>query len=121
MMAAAISSRVQPLTGRSCSAVLLVAMEMTASCVSGGKSPGPAGAGGVLKSIQTMIEEALTPQTDGMAGTVQFGGGLLVGRVVRLCGTQDDAAAQDEGLGRGAGADEGLEPGAKFVNQFDGR
>src|SRR4051794_10876341 len=108
MMAAAISSRAQPLTGRSCSEVLLVAMEMTAIWVSGGKSPGSAGARGVLKPSQAALDEALAPPRDGVAVAVQFGGDDLVGGVVVLGGAQDDATARDKGLGRGAGADEGL-------------
>src|SRR3954466_1018127 len=112
-MVAAISSRVQPLTGRSWLGVVLLARETTASCSSGGKAPGPAGAGGILESLQACYNEAFTPLADGMAVTVQFGGDVLVGGVVRCGGPQDDAAAEDQGLGSGAGADEGFESAAQ--------
>ena len=56
-----------------------------------------------------------------MAVAAQFGGDLLVGGLVVVGGAQDDAAAEDQSLGRGAGADEGLELVAEFVGQFDGR
>jgi hypothetical protein len=56
-----------------------------------------------------------------MAVTVQFGGDLVVGRVVRLGGAQDDAAAENERLGGGPGADEGLELAATSGIQFDDR
>src|SRR5258705_13043705 len=82
MMVAAISSRVQPLTGRSCSEVLLQAIVTTAVWVSGGKAPGPAGAGGVLEPSQTMLEEALAPLPDGVAVAPQFSGDPEVGRVI---------------------------------------
>jgi hypothetical protein len=44
-----------------------------------------------------------------VAITVEFGSDLLVGGAVGLSGAQDDAAAEDQRLGRGAGADEGLQ------------
>jgi hypothetical protein len=37
-----------------------------------------------LQAGQTVVEEAVTPQTDGMAVTVQRLGDLAVGRLVRL-------------------------------------
>src|SRR5215204_1500033 len=98
-MVAAISSRVQPFLGRSCSAVLLVAIVITARCSSGGKAPGSAGARGVLKALEAFGHEAFAPLANGMAVTIQFLGDVLVGRVVILRGTQDDAAAEGESLG----------------------
>jgi hypothetical protein len=56
-----------------------------------------------------------------MAVTVEFGGDFPVGRVVRLGGAQHDAAAEGQGLGRGAGADERFEPAASLGIQFDHR
>jgi hypothetical protein len=44
-----------------------------------------------------------------MAITSQFAGDLLVGRPIVACGVEDKAAAEGQGLGRGAGADEGFE------------
>jgi len=58
-----------------------------------------------------MLDEALAPLTDGVAVTAHLAGNVLIGRAVRSGGAQDDAAAEDEGLGRGAGADEGFELG----------
>ena len=68
-----------------------------------------------------MGDEAFAPLADGVAVAVQFGGDVLVGRVVRLGGAQDDAAAEGQGLGRGAGADEGFELAAQVGIQFDDR
>ena len=118
---AAISSSVQPLTGRSWLWVVLVAIDSTASRSSGGKAPGPAGAWGVLESLQAFCDEAFAPLADGMAVTVQCGGDVLVGRVVRLGGVQDDAAAEGQRLGSGAGADEGLQLATQVGGQFDDR
>src|SRR5207244_875829 len=100
MMVRAISSRVQPLAGRSCSAVLLLAVAMTAIWVWGGKAPGSAGARGVLESSQAMLDEALTPHSDGVAVATQGRGDVLVGRVVVSGGAQDDgcgSARQEPG------------------------
>ena len=120
-MVAAISSSVQPLAGRSWLWVVLLAMETTARRSSGGKAPGPAGAGGILESLQAFCDEAFAPLADGMAVTVQLGGDVLVGRVVRCGGPQDDATAEDQGLRRGAGADEGFESAAQRGIQVDDR
>src|SRR5688572_22865211 len=116
---AAISSSVQPLTGRSWLAVVAGAIDSTASCSSGGKAPGPAGARGILEPLQASGDEAFAPLADGMAVTAQFGGDVLVGRAVRLGGAQHDAAAEGQRLGRGAGADEGFESAARLGVQFD--
>lgn len=118
---AAISSSVQPWTGRSWLWVVLVAIDSTVSCSSGGKAPGPAGAWGILESLQASGDEAFAPLADGMAVTVQVGGDVLVGRVVRSGGVQDDTAPKGERLGSGTGADEGFESAAKIGIQFDNR
>jgi hypothetical protein len=118
---AAISSSVQPLTGRSWLWVVLVAIAITASCSSGGKAPGPAGAWGILEPVQAAGDEAFAPLADGMAVTVEFGSDVLVGRVVRLGGAQHDAAAEGQRLGRGPGADEGFESAASLGIQYDHR
>jgi hypothetical protein len=44
-----------------------------------------------------------------MAVTAQFVGDLLVGRSVVAGGVEDEAAAKGQGLGCGAGGDEGLQ------------
>src|SRR3954447_1789392 len=85
---AAISSSVQPLTGRSWLRVVLVAIATTASCSSGGKAPGPAGAWGILEPVQASCDEACAPLANGMAVAAEFGGDVLVGRVVRPGGAQ---------------------------------
>jgi len=41
--------------------------------------------------------------------------------VVRRRGAQDDAAAEGQGLRRGAGTGQGLELGTPFVGQLDNR
>jgi hypothetical protein len=56
-----------------------------------------------------------------MAVAAQFGGDVLVGRVVGPGGAQDDAAAEGQRLGGGTGADEGFESAARLGIQFDHR
>ena len=56
-----------------------------------------------------------------MAVAVQRGGDVLVGRVVRPGGVQDDTAPEGERLGGGPGADEGFESAAESGLQFDNR
>ena len=62
-----------------------------------------------MQAIQAVSGEAFPPLADGVAVTSQFVGELLVGRPVVACGQEDKAAAEGEGLGRGASADEGFE------------
>jgi hypothetical protein len=66
-----------------------------------------------------MLDKAFTPHSDGVAVATQERGDVLVGRVVVSGGAQDDAATENKSLGRGAGADDGLELGAEFGLQFD--
>src|SRR5204863_517576 len=77
----AIWSRVQPLTGRAWSSVLLVATATTAMRSEGGKAPGPAGARGVVQAFEPLGDEAFAPLADGMTVAAQFGGDLPVGGV----------------------------------------
>src|SRR5262245_55412265 len=84
MIVAAICGGVQPLVGRSCSWVLLVASATTATRASGGKAPGPAGARGVLQAVQAVGGKAFAPLTDGVAVAVEFVGDGLVSRVVGI-------------------------------------
>ena len=118
---AAISSRVQPLTGRSCSWVWLVAIEMTAMRSEGGKAPGSAGAGEVVQALQALGDEAFAPLAHGVTITAEFGGDLLVGWAIIPCGPQDDATAEGQRLRGGARPDEGLELVAGLVRQYDSR
>ena len=74
-----------------------------------------------LQSFKALGDEAFAPATDGVAIATELGGDLLVGRVVRRRGGQDDAAAESQRLGGGAGTDQGLKLTAKFVLEFDNR
>jgi len=74
----------------------------------------------VLQARQALDDEAFAPLPDGVAVAAQFGGDVLVGRIVRRSGPQDNAATHDERLGGGAGADKGFELGAEFGSQCDG-
>src|SRR5215471_1614642 len=121
MRVAAIWSRVQPLAGRACSSVLLLAMAMTATRSEGGKAPGATGARGVLQALQAPGDEALAPAAGGVAIAAEFGGNILIGGVVRGSGAQDDSAAESQGLGCRAGTGQGFESGAQFVWQRDNR
>src|SRR5262245_53950501 len=96
-------------------------MAMTATRSSGGKAPGPAGAGGVLQAFKAPGNEAFAPATGGVAIAAKFGGNFLVGGVVRLSGAQDDTATENQGLGSGAGPDQGFKFTAKFVLELDNR
>src|SRR5947209_4817873 len=108
MIVAAIWSRVQPLTGRAWSSVLLVATATTAMRSEGGKAPGPAGARGVVQAFEPLGDEAFAPLADGMTVAAQFGGDLPVGGVSAGGGPQDDAAAEDQCLRGRACPHEGL-------------
>src|SRR5689334_19489761 len=83
-MVAAKSSRVQRVAGRSCSSVLLVARLTTAVSSSGGKAPGSPRAGSILQASEASGDEAFTPQSDGMAITVEVGGDVLIARLIVL-------------------------------------
>jgi hypothetical protein len=62
-------------------------------------------------------DEAFAPLADGVAVTVQFGGDVLVGRVVRLGGPQDDAATEGQRLRAGTGADQTFQSAPQIVIQ----
>jgi hypothetical protein len=66
-----------------------------------------------------MRGEAFSPLADGVSVTVELGRDGLVGRVVRLSGTEDDAATKDQCLRGGAGTQQGVELAANFRGQFD--
>ena len=119
-MVAARSSRLQRVAGWSCASVLVVARLTTWSRSSGGKAPGAAGAGGVAEAAQAVGGEALAPLADGVAVAVEFGGDGLVGGPVRGRGPEDEAAAQGQGLGGGAGPDQGFELLAGLRGEHEG-
>lgn len=87
---------------------------------SGGKAPGSSGAWGVLQTGETGGDEAFTPEANGVSITVEFGGDVLIVGLVVLGGAEDEAAAEDEGLRSGAGADQRLELAAGLVGEYDG-
>src|SRR5262245_8003535 len=107
-MVAARSLRLQHVAGCSCSWVLLLARLTTWRRTSGGNAPGPARARRILQVRQASGDEALAPQSDGVAVAAQFGGDLLVGGLIGVSGPQDESAAEDQGLRRGVSADQGL-------------
>jgi hypothetical protein len=51
----------------------------------------------------------------------EFGGDVLVGRVIIVRGPQDESATQDQGLRRGARSDQRQELLTEFVGQRDRR
>jgi hypothetical protein len=62
-----------------------------------------------LQARETTGGKAFAPLADGVSVAVEFGGDGLVGGSVLRGGAEDDAAAEDQGLGRGAGAEKGFE------------
>jgi len=68
-----------------------------------------------------MLDKAFTPLADGVAVAPHLGDDVLVGKVVVLGSTQDDATAEGQSLGSGSRAGEGFESFAKSLTQFDGR
>src|SRR5262245_12569869 len=120
-MVKARSSRLQRVAGWSWSSVLLLATVTTCRRSSGGKAPGPTGAWGVLQAREARGDEAFTPLTDRMPVAIQLLGDLLVGRVIVGDGVPDEATPEGQGLGRGTGADQGLELVAKIRGEDDAR
>jgi hypothetical protein len=74
-----------------------------------------------LQTFQAVGAEAFAPACHGVAIAADLGGDVLVGRVVRVGGPQDDAAAEDQCLGCRAGTSKGFKRGAQFVWQLDDR
>ena len=56
-----------------------------------------------------------------MAIAVEVGGDALVVGLIVSGGAEDESAAEDEGLGRGAGAYEGVQLLAVMLREDDGR
>jgi hypothetical protein len=73
-----------------------------------------------LQAGEALFEKAVAPLADRVAVAVQFGRNLQVGGLVRVGGAQDDAAAEGQGLRRGASAQEGAEAIAHVVGEDDG-
>jgi hypothetical protein len=74
-----------------------------------------------LQAFKAPGNEAFAPAADGVTIAAKFAGHFLVGRVVPLGRAQDDTAAENQGLGRGAGTDQGFQLAAKLVLKFDDR
>jgi hypothetical protein len=72
-----------------------------------------------LQALKAVGDKTLAPLADGVAVARQLVGDLLVGGPVVACGGEDKAAAEGQGLGRGAGADEGFELLALFWSEHD--
>src|SRR5271170_898204 len=92
------SSRVQRVAGQSWSAVAWEARATTSRRSSGGKSPRPTGSRGVLQAGEAAFEEALAPQSDGMAVAVELVGDGTVGGLVGVGSAQNDADTESQGL-----------------------
>jgi hypothetical protein len=74
-----------------------------------------------LQASEAVGHEAFAPLADGVSIAAQFGGNLLVGRVIVFGRTEDEATACDQGLRGGAGADQRLQLLPEFGGQHDRR
>jgi hypothetical protein len=73
-----------------------------------------------LQTGEAVFQKAVPPLADGMAVTVQLGSDLHVGGVVGVGRPQDQAAAKDQGLGRGTGAGQAFQALPDIVRQQHG-
>jgi hypothetical protein len=62
-----------------------------------------------LQTSEAVRHETFAPLADGVSIAVHFGGDLLVGRVIVIGSTEDEATACDQGLRGGAGTDQRLQ------------
>jgi hypothetical protein len=102
-------SRVQELSVCWCSSVRLLARLMTFKRSAGGKAPGTAGTGCVLKTCQAVGDEAFPPSADGVAIAAEVIGYLLISGLIGVGSAQDQSAAKDERLRRGAGPNQSIQ------------
>ena len=72
-----------------------------------------------MQARKAVGDEPFAPPTDGVTVAPKVVGNVLVGRVVRLSRAQDDTAAENQGLGGGAGTDQRFQFGPKVVLQFN--
>jgi len=86
-----------------------VASTSTLCRSSGGKSGRAAAAGQVAQAAEAMAVEAPPPAGDGVGVAAEFVGDLVVGGLVGLGAAEDEAGAEGEALGGGAGANQLLE------------
>src|SRR2546422_395596 len=104
---AATASRVHRVAGPSCSSVALLAMERTSHGCAGGKAPRSAGPRRVVEAGSALAERAAAPGRHRVAVAVALGGARAVGGVIQRGRAQDQPAANDQGVGRGPGVDQG--------------
>src|SRR4051794_18998924 len=116
---AARSSSAQRVAAWLCSAVVLLAREMTSRRREGGKAPRPTRPWSILKPGQPLPEIAISPDPGGMAIASELGGDLEVGGMILGGGSEDQAAAEDQGLGCGTGPHQGFEPSPLGIRQVD--
>ena len=116
---AAKSSRAQWVAGQSFGSVVLLAREITASRCEGGKAPRSAGPRSVLEPRQTVGQIAVSPAPDGVAIAVELGGDWEVGGLVMVGGSEDQQAAEGQGLGCRTGSHQALELSALSFRQRD--
>src|SRR5580692_8698190 len=106
------SSSDQRVAGQSCCSVVLLAREITSSRCKGGKAPRSAGPRSILKTDQALSQIAVPPKRHGVAITPELGGDLKVGGLVRVGGSENQPASEDQGLRCGTGSNQPLELGA---------
>ena len=73
-----------------------------------------------MQSGEASGDEAFAPQSDSMSIAVEFGGDVLVGRLIVLGGAEDKSAAEGKCLRSGAGLNQGLELFAVVFGEDDG-
>jgi hypothetical protein len=74
-----------------------------------------------LQASEAVGHEAFAPLADGVPVADQFGGDLLIGRLIVVGSTEDEAAVSDQSLRGGAGADQHLQLLPKFGGQNNRR
>lgn len=119
MRVAAKSSRAHRVAGQSRGTVVLLAREITSSRCEGGKAPRSAGPRSVLEPRQTLGQIANSPAPDGVAITVELGGDLKVGGLVFVGRSEDQLAAEGQGLWCRTGSNQALELSVLSVRQRD--
>ena len=62
-----------------------------------------------MQASQPVLKKACVPKSDGVASATEFVGNLEVGGPILVSQPQDQPTAKDQGLRRGAGADQGVQ------------
>jgi hypothetical protein len=94
-------------------------MAFTSILTSGGKARGPARAGSILQSLQTLLVESLAPFPDHLRAGVQPGGYLLVGDF--LGGQENDPGANHLPIAAGVRACPLVQDGPLFFGRLDAK